>query len=264
MMSSSVLDQAAFLDRFQQSLQTMARVVQETDMDGVRGWREHLERARPAGPISPGWREDVANRRWMQMLVREFMAGERPFQEAASRITKHWGGIKQGLGACLETPVRRTLEALREAPDRYPLQGCGERITSTSRLYACLDPERWVVLDSRVSAGFAGLIRVVEGQDVWTDHPGVLESRRPSPVGPVHGFRRIWPSSRSEAFRAFMWTSWACQELAELVESDTPGVTEGHPDPWKACHVELVLGRLGSDLSLLAAAPRTTSPEPGD
>ncbi|MEB3187904.1 MAG: hypothetical protein VKP72_10755 [bacterium] len=263
-MSSPVLDQAAFLARFRPSLQTMARAVRESDPEGLCGWRQHLERAHPAGPISPGWREDVANRRWLQTIVLEFLAGKRPFQETASRITKHWGGIKQGLGACLETPVRQTLEALSAAPDRYPLLGCGERITSTSRLYACLDPDRWVVLDSRVSAGFAGLIRSVDGLDVWTDHPGVLESRRPSTVGQVPGFRRIWPSSRSEAFRAFMWTSWACQELAELVESTTPGVSEGHPEPWKACHVELVLGHLGSAPRPLEAEHPKASPVPGD
>ena len=195
---------------------------------------------------SPDWQTDVGNRYQLRTKLLEVLDGSRTYAETCTRITRSWGGIKQPLPTCLEVPIRRTLGELRERPERIPERGCGERIASVSRLYACLDPGRWVVLDSRVSSGLAALLWLADHHGGWTEHVGIVETRHLARQRPVPGFRRLWPSSRAEAFRTFMMTSWACQSLAGLIScrESEPG---GDPDsPWQACHVELVLARIGS------------------
>ncbi len=243
-MSHPMHDMETFRNRYQPGLVQLAHLIQHQELLGAKGWHEQLSRTVPASPVASGWREDLAHRYRLQEVITDYLSGTRSFADATRRIIKHWGGIKQQLVPCLEKPVRETLLALLAKPDRIPEHGCGERIISVSRVYACLNPERWIVLDTRVSSGFARLLWLTGQHEDWTGHLGMLADRHPDHPGALPGFRRIWPSSRDHAFHSFVLTSWACQVLAGHLDHLAPwtGSDSGHV--WTVAQVELVLARL--------------------
>jgi hypothetical protein len=132
--------------------------------------------------------------------------------------------------------------ALAEEPNGLP--GIFfRRAATTSKLYAALYPERWVIYDSRVALRLAAFVR-----QWWDEENGGVQTssaflRFPIPPGraaiqPPDGFPGL--GTDKQARLAFFYASWLCRQIAARLDADGEATPDDLPH-WTAQLVEMAL-----------------------
>jgi hypothetical protein len=132
--------------------------------------------------------------------------------------------------------------ALAEEPNGLPGIFL-RRAATTSKIYAALHPERWVIYDSRVAVRLAALVRQWWDEENGGVHTSSAFLRFPIPPGRAaiqerDGFPGL--GTEKQARIAFFYASWLCRQIAARLDPDGEATPDDRPH-WTAQLVEMAL-----------------------
>ena len=201
-------------------------------------WEEMLESYDWRGKQ---WRQTEAIRQRQSEVLQSAVGGDQ-VRNAVDAITD-WGQVQR----FDEAELRNVEQGMQSLPllDACRISSAdfySARIASTSKVYASVDLESWVIFDSRVARALALMVR----------HVGTLDQRFflfPQPPDRGHrrrveGFPALSSVSSRQASLAFLYSSWLCRAIADRIDSIGVSARGGR---WTAQRVEMALFAAGAN-----------------
>ena len=224
----------------------VTQYIQEYEISHCRGWAENLKsyRYKYRGGAAD-FQKGISTRLMFHEELRNTLhtSDLEALQSTIAKIMR-WGGMK----TYKKEPTDiinsfRILDSLENGHGDWQ-NLIGNRIASTSKIYAMYAPKLWSIYDSRVGKGIQILISFYQ-----RDRTNTIEYLKfQCPPGrnrePINGFRLV--GSLQQAILGFLYASWLFQGIARNLNEKKIVLPEPFQnEPWSVYHVEMVFFMIG-------------------